>query len=173
MVVAGVGAGFFAAGAGVLVDAGSGCFSEVFVTAAAVGWAAVLATVRLVTAVVTAARGAIVVVVAVAAAGGITPFVLAGAAGCVTAVLATGAPTAPLAFAFAPGVQGAAALAVAAAGFFLRANIDPRFEIAAEALVTVLLAVAFCTPAEFATLVSVPDVVAPGGQGCPDVAIIG
>lgn len=96
-------------------------------------------------------------------------------AGCVTAVLATVAPIAlAFVFAFTTGVQGAAALvaAGAAAVFFLRANIDPRLEIAAEAFVTALLAVPFCAPAVFATLVSVPGVVAPGGQGCPDVAII-
>jgi hypothetical protein len=111
--------------------------------------------------------------------GGIVPFVLAAGtplAGCVTAVFATVVPIAlAFVFAFTAGVQGAAALAAtgAVAGFFLRANIDPRLEIAAEAFVTALLAVPFCAPAEFATLVSVPDVVAPGGQGCPDAAIIG
>ena len=136
-----------------------------------------VATVRLVTAVATVARVAGVVVVA--AVGAINPFLLATGtlpAGCVKAVLATGAATAPpLAFAVAAGVQGAAALAAAgaAAGFFLRENIDPRLEIAAEAFVTALLAVSFCAPAEFATFVSVPDVVAPGGQGCAEVAIIG
>jgi hypothetical protein len=133
----------------------------------------VVATVRLVTAGDTAPRAGVVVVRWIAtfelAAG--TPL-----AGCVTAVFATGVPTAlAFVFAFATGVQGAVALAVAgaAAGFFLRANIDPRLEIAAEAFVTALLAVSFCAPAEFATLVSVPDVVPPGGQGCPDAAIIG
>ena len=136
-----------------------------------------VATVRLLTAVVTEARVAGVVVVA--AVGGVTPFVLAAGtlpAGCVKAVLAAGFPTTPpFAFAVAAGVQGAAALAVAgaAAGFFLRPNIDPRLEIAAEAFVTALLASLFCAPAEFATLVKVPGVVAPGGQGCPEVAIIG
>ena len=133
-----------------------------------------VATARRVTAVVTAVRAAGEVVV-----GGIAPFVLAAGtplAGCVTAVFATVVPIAlAFVFAFTAGVQGAAALAAtgAVAGFFLRANIDPRLEIAAEAFVTALLAVPFCAPAEFATLVSVPDVVAPGGQGCPDAAIIG
>ena len=97
-------------------------------------------------------------------------------AGCVVAVLATVVPIVlAFVFAFTAGEHGAAALAVvaAAAGFFLRPKIDPRLEIAAEAFVTALLAVSFCAPAVFATFVSVPDVLAPGGQGCPDAAIIG
>jgi hypothetical protein len=107
----------------------------------------------------------------VAAVGWINPFVLATGtprAGWVTAVLATVVPIAlAFVFAFTTGVHGAAALAAtgAAAGFFLRANIDPRLEIAAEALLTALLAVSFCVPAELATLASVPGVLAPGGHG--------
>ena len=134
-----------------------------------------VATVRLVTAVATVARDAGVVV----AVGAINPFLLATGtppAVCVKAVLGAGAPTTALfAFAVAAGVQGAAALtaAGAAAGFFLRENIDPRLEIAALAFVTALLAVSFCAPAEFATFVSVPGVLAPGGQGCAEVAIMG
>ena len=128
------------------------------------------------TAVTTALRDGGVVVAAV---GWIAPFAFAAGTtlpGWVTAVFATVVPIAlALVFAFTTGVQGAAALAVAgaAAGFFLRANIDPRLEIAAEALFTALLEVSFCAPAELATLANVPDVLAPGGHGCPDAAIIG
>lgn len=149
-------AGFLAAGAAAFVGAGTGCFIEVFVTTdAVVGRVAVFATARRVTADL----------------GWTAPFVLAAGttpAGCVTAVLATVVPIAlAFVFAFTAGEQGAAALAVAgeAAGFFLRANIDPRLLIAAEAFVIALLAVPFCAPVVFAKLVSVPDVVAPGGHG--------
>jgi hypothetical protein len=136
---------------------------------------AVLVAARRVIAVVTALRAAGVGVVVV---DWVAAFVLATGTtlvGWVTAVLATVVPIAlAFVFAFTAGEHGAAALAVAGAdaGFFLRANIDPRLEIAAEAFVTALLAVSFCAPAVFATLVSVPDVLAPGGQGCPDAAII-
>jgi hypothetical protein len=126
------------------------------------------ATVRRVTAVTTVLRAAGVVV---AALGWIAPFVFAAGTplvGWVTAVFATVVPIAlAFVFAFTTGVHGAAALAVAgaAAGFFLRANIDPRLEIAAEALLTALLAVSFCAPAELAMLASVPGVLDPGGHG--------
>jgi hypothetical protein len=107
----------------------------------------------------------------VAAVGWITPFVFAAGtprAGWATAVLATVVPIAlAFVFAFTTGVHGAAALAAAgaAAGFFLRANIDPRLEIAAEALLTALLAGSFWAPAELARLASVPGALAPGGHG--------